>query len=197
MKISVYFLPLEIKESELKGKVAIVIDVLRASTTLIVAISNGAKQIIPVSSIEKAYELKQVLAEIRPLLAGERNGKKLPNFDLGNSPFEYKPEIVSGKTIIYASTNGSPTITLVGKLADATYIAGFVNLPSVAKLIEELRKDVVIVCAGKANSFSLEDSICAGMLTNFIMVERKFEPVGDGANASLVIYERFKKDIAG
>lgn len=195
MIVSVFFTPNEAKEAELKNKIAVLIDVLRASTTLVVAVSNGSKQIIPVETVDKAYELKLILGEVKPILCGEREGKKLPNFDLGNSPFEYNEKVVSGKTLIYASTNGSPALKYIGKYAVETYIAGFINLPFVAKYLTERKGDVVVVCAGKENAFSFEDALCAGMLIDSLICKREFEPFGDQARVALLMYREFKKDI--
>jgi len=196
MKISAFFTPAEAREEDLKGKIAVVIDVLRASTTIVVAISNGAKQIIPIGSVEKAYELRETLRELRPLLCGERDGQKLPNFDLGNSPFEYTESVVSGKTLIYASTNGSQAIIRAGAHASSVYIVGFVNLPFAVSFLTEKLQDIALICAGRLGGFSLEDATCAGMLIKSFLSDKRYEMTGDQAKVAVMLYERFSRNIS-
>ncbi len=191
----VYFTPSDIDLAVLKASVGVVIDVLRATTTIVTALANGARQIVPVSSVDKALALKAELAEISPLLCGERNGKKLPQFDLGNSPSEYTRGTVTGRTLIFASTNGSKTI-LASSKAKKLFIAGFVNLPFAVKSLANTGKNIVIICAGKLDKFGLDDVICAGMMVQ-TLVSANYELVGDEALAASMLYTANKRDIEG
>ena len=107
MKIEVFFSPSQIDDLFLREKNVVVIDVLRASTTAITAIHNGAREVIPVNTIESAVKVSGNLFGDVVLRGGERNGKMIEGFNLGNSPFEYSPEAVKGKSIIFSTSNGS------------------------------------------------------------------------------------------
>lgn len=139
---------------------AVVIDVLRATTTLTVALGHGASAVHPVSSPEEAFRKRAVLP--RALLCGEREGRRIEGFDLGNSPFEYPVTAVSGRPLIFASTNGSLAM-LASSSARRRLLASFVNLQAVVERLDGERR-VVIVCAGKLGGFALEDAACAGLL---------------------------------
>lgn len=165
IKIEVHFTPGELDEMILKDKNIVVIDVLRASTTIVSAFRNGAKEIIPVSTIEGVVKISANLFGDVTLRAGERNGKMIPGFNLGNSPLEYTEEVVKGKSIIFVTTNGSGAI-VKGRHAKNLVVAGFVNLSSVVAFLKELNSDVIIICAGKENNFCIEDAVCAGRIIN-------------------------------
>ena len=110
MKINTLLSPLNVDELYFTNKTTIVIDVLRASTTIITALANGAKEIIPVNSIEFAVKVSGDTFSSLTLLGGERNTKKIDGFALGNSPLEYTEEIVKGKSIVFFTTNGTKAI---------------------------------------------------------------------------------------
>ncbi len=172
LRIEVHFTPGHLDEMELKDKNIVVIDVLRASTTIAVALMNGAKEIIPVSNIDSAVKISGSLFGDVVLRAGERNAKMIEGFNLGNSPLEYKEEIVRGKSIIFMTTNGSGTM-VKGRHAKNLVVAGFVNISTVVGFLRELHSDVIIICAGKENNFCIEDAVCAGRIIN--MLERDAE----------------------
>ena len=165
MKIDVCLSPGEFSEEKLKDQVAVVVDVLRASTTICAALAAGAKEIIPAESIEEAIRLASNLTRDAILLCGEREGKLIQGFDLANSPHEYKPRVVKGKTLIFGSTNGSPTVVKT-RLAQKTYLAGFVNLSSVVNVLTDAGHPVMVICAGKLGRFALEDALCAGQIVS-------------------------------
>src|SRR5215472_1253823 len=110
MKVSVYFTPLGLTPAAVAGKPVIVLDVLRATTTIVEALANGAKAVLPAASSEEALKVAQNFERKERLLAGERRCVRIPGFDLGNSPLEMSPEIVSGKTIVLSTTNGTPAL---------------------------------------------------------------------------------------
>lgn len=177
--------------------VAIVIDVLRATTTILFAISAGAKRIIPVRTVADAFLLAQNLAAEKPLLCGERNGKKLPGFHLGNSPSEYTPHIVQGHTIIYASTNGSVAMKLVEQVSRRTILASIRNLSAVVRFIMDMEpRNLLLACAGKEGRTSMEDAYCAGLLFERIASSCGAVPADDSTNIARLIYERFGDDVS-
>lgn len=110
MKIDVFLTPAGIEEATFNDKIVVVIDVLRASTTMITALENGAKEIIPVAEVEDALMVASSLFSERPLLSGERQGKVIQGFDLGNSPEEFSTSVVGEKTLVFCTTNGTRAI---------------------------------------------------------------------------------------
>jgi len=157
------FIPEAIKNTELAGKLVVVIDVLRASSTIVTALANGCRGFIPILSPDQAKEKAQQFEKERVLLGGEREGTKIEGFDLGNSPREYQREAVKDKTIIFSTTNGVKTLEMV-KGAHRIIIGSFLNLQAVCNYCTNYKGDISIICAGKEGSFSLEDTACAGML---------------------------------
>lgn len=144
---------------DLIGKTAVVIDVLRATSTIITAIHQGCSGVVPVETVYQAKERKKG----DELLGGERNGRQIPGFDLGNSPFEYMTEQVRDKTVIMTTTNGTRAIQKSAK-ASSVIAAGMINARSAARSALSLKRDIVIVCAGTKDKFSLEDGLCAGLV---------------------------------
>ncbi len=173
----------------LEGATCVVIDVLRASTTIIQALSSGAGPIYIAGSPEEAFELRERIGR-SVMLCGERNGLIIPGFDLGNSPLEYTEAAVSGKTLIFASTNGSKTL-LACAGADEVLIGGFTNLYS---LLDEVRlsERLFLVCSGKLERFSIEDAVCAGMIIDqLIRLGRRPVLRSDSAVCARWLFERY------
>jgi 2-phosphosulfolactate phosphatase len=166
MKINVGFNSLDLDELQLRDKNVVVIDVLRSSTTVTVALNNGAREIIPVESIENAVKISGSLFGDVTLRGGERNGKIIHGFNLGNSPLEYSEGTVKGKSIIFCTTNGSVAMYR-SRFARHLAVGSFVNVSPVIDFIKEINSDFLLICAGRANAFSnfsLEDAICAGLI---------------------------------
>ena len=129
---------------------------------MIMGLTNGAKEIIPTEDVATAGLIGRN-SQGQALLCGERNGKLIEGFNLSNSIKEYIPEIVSGKTLIFSSTNGTPAL-MKSKFARNCIVLGFANISRVAQYLKALNEDFIILCAGKSGEFSLEDTVCAGML---------------------------------
>ena len=146
MRIDLFFIPHQTDELALREKTVIVIDVLRASTTIITALSNGAREIIPVTTVESAVKISGNLFGDVILLGGERNGKMIDGFNLGNSPSEYTAERVRGKAVIFSTTNGSQAI-VKARYAKELIVCGFVNMGTVVEAISCSPRDFTIVCA--------------------------------------------------
>ncbi len=160
---------------------AVVIDVLRATTTLLFALKSGAERIIPAESVEIARQLRRKFSNA--LLCGERNGTKIPGFDLGNSPLEYIPENVRGKTLIYASTNGSVMMKKVARVAKRVFLASLRNVSAAArKIYNSGARKVLIACSGREGFFSLEDTYCAGVFYEKLeeIAEKQVRGTNDG-----------------
>lgn len=167
VRADIHFTAQKLDELHLKDKNIVVLDVLRSGTSIALALQNGAKQIIPVNNIENAMRISGGLSSEVTLRAGERNGKMIEGFQIGNSPTEFSVEMVKGKTIILLTTNGTTTI-VKGRHARNLVTGGFVNLSEIVGFLAELHDDFLIICAGKDNSFCLEDAVCAGRVLNLL-----------------------------
>ena len=195
MKIDVYFSPAQVDEMQLRDKNVIVIDVLRASTTIVTALNNGAREIIPVGSIESAVKVSGNLFGDVVLRGGERNGKIITGFNLGNSPSEYTEEAVKGKSIIFCTTNGSSAM-VKAKYAKRMAVGGFINVSLVADFIRQAGEDFSIVCAGEKQLFCIEDAVCAGMLVKILVEDSPIVvDVNDAAGAAQVLYKTVSKNL--
>ncbi len=162
-RIDLYLTPSEAERAPLEGRQIVIIDVLRSCTSIAVALSNGAAKIIPVETVEGAAQLASTLDARSRLLCGERDGRKVSGFDLGNSPLEYTRERVAGATLVFASTNASPLMAGLLEGREQLLLA-YVNVGALAHAVLRTGGDVAIVCAGKNKRFALEDAACAGAL---------------------------------
>jgi 2-phosphosulfolactate phosphatase len=195
IKIDLFFTPAQLDEQRLKEKNIVVIDVLRSSTTITAALNNGAREIIPVRDIESAMKMASSLDADVVLRGGERAGKMIEGFNLGNSPIEYTPDAVRGKAIILLTTNGTPAMA-AGKYARNLFIASFVNLSSTVEHLSALPEDVTIICSGKEHRFAIEDAVCAGKIVAKIVQDKPgtFE-LDDAATAAVALDKAFGKNV--
>ena len=172
------------------GATALIIDVLRASTTLTVALSNGATRVLPVAGTDEAFTLKT--AQPDALLCGERDGMRIAGFDLGNSPAEYSRSAVADRPLIFASTNGSLAM-LGAHRAGRRVLAAFVNASAAVEAVASER-EVALVCAGKLGAFSLEDAACAGWL-GAKLAERGGRIEGAGARLAVRLAPHSRREV--
>ncbi len=195
MRVDLLFTPNQTDEMGLRGKSVVVIDVLRASTSIAMALHSGAKEIIPVTTVESAVKISGNLFGDVILLGGERNGKRIEGFHLGNSPAEYSVEKVKGKSIIFSSTNGSQAM-VKARYSRERVVCGFVNISRVAAFVRENRRDITILCAGTNGMFSLEDAVCAGVLLAKLGEKNSIELIlSDAAQAASALHKTFGKSI--
>jgi 2-phosphosulfolactate phosphatase len=194
MKLDVVFTPSGITPSEVQGRTVFVIDILRATTAMCAALYHGAKAIIPVAATEEALRLAQTIGSTDVLLAGEQNCVRIPGFQLGNSPLEMTEPVVRNKTIIVTTSNGTKAL-LACQGAGAVYPACAANLTLAGgKARETLKRDrdMLIVCAGRDGSFSLDDAYCAGRLAVAALGGRKpRRGLNDAALATLDLVRRY------
>jgi 2-phosphosulfolactate phosphatase len=162
MKVDVFFSPAVVDEVSVEGRTGVVIDVIRATSSIVEALANGARAIFPTLSTEEAVKLASSLGREDTLLCGERKGLKVEGFDLGNSPAEFTAEVVKGKQLVMTTTNGTRAF-VAAEGADWVLAASFMNLSAVAGALAGV-DSLVIVCSGRENRFSLDDALCAGML---------------------------------
>ncbi len=165
MKIDVHFEPAA-PLPELTGSTVVVIDVLRATSSMVEALVNGAQGVYPAPSTEEAIKLASSLGREDTILCGEARGLTIEGFDLGNSPLEFSAERVAEKRLVMSTTNGTGAFFLV---EDAVRIlaCSFLNLSAVAAEVMET-DSIVVVCAGREGLFSLDDAVCAGALVQRI-----------------------------
>lgn len=163
----VHLTPDRLTAEELADGVAVVIDVLRATTTIIHALAAGCRAVCPVEEVDEARRLADGMPAGRVLLGGERHGVAPPGFDLGNSPKEYTADRCKGTTLVLTTTNGTRALV---RAADAarTLVAGFVNYSAVCEQLAEDARPVHIVCAGWHGEVALEDALLAGALVDFL-----------------------------
>jgi 2-phosphosulfolactate phosphatase len=164
--VTVHFLPRLAEPATLRGGIAVVADVLRATTTIVHALASGAEAIIPCATIDEARAIAKTKKK-GIVLAGERGGKPISGFDIGNSPREFTPAVCKGKTIVMATTNGTPAIVAAAEAA-RILIGAFVNFSAVCEQLRTDARPVHIVCAGTDAEVSLEDTLLAGAIVDFL-----------------------------
>ena len=180
MNVNVVFSADQVTKNDVEGKIIVVIDVLRATSVMITAMKNGAKEIRPFREVDELLSYTKDMKNI--LKCGERRGIKIKGFDLGNSPLEYKREIVNGKTICMTTSNGTNAL-VKSSSGKKILIGSFLNLDSLCQKINEIDQDTVIVCAGTDGKFSLDDSLCAGE----IIKRLNYKTLSDSARAMYMI----------
>jgi 2-phosphosulfolactate phosphatase len=195
VRIDVLFTPAEVGERELNGRVAAVIDVLRATSTITEAIANGARAVVPAAELEEALKLAQTFGRDDVVLCGERGARKIDGFDLGNSPLEFTSEAVADKLVVMTTTNGTRAL-LAGGVADRCVVASFLNMSAAADDLVASGKPIVILCAGREGRFSLDDALCAGSLVRTLRAGAS-GPVrlNDGATAVSALERRYHKHL--
>jgi len=185
MKIDVHFTPLGLGAGDLAGRGVVVIDALRATTTIITALANGAKAVIPAATSEEAVRLASNLEKDGVLLAGERRSVRIEGFALGNSPREMVPAVVAGKTIVLATTNGTPAL-VAAQGGEPVLVGAPVNFKA---LVERARavllgpRDLVLICAGRA----IEDAYTAGRVIKAVKKGLRKLALNDAARAALAL----------
>ncbi len=197
MEIDTQLIPIPPSPKILFQKNVVVIDVLRATSVIVFALSQGALEVIPVETIEEAKEKAKTFPQGTTLLGGERNSLRIEGFDLGNSPREYCEERIRGKRIILTTTNGTRAFYSVSS-GNQIFIGSFLNIERVAKKCLELDRDLLLFLSGNRRGFSLEDTVCAGMLIDLILKNGgKPIPLTDASYGALFLYQRFEGNLMG
>lgn len=195
MKIDVQLIPFSSVLPRAAGKTVIVIDVLRATSVMTQALSKGAAEIIPVATVEEAFLKKNDFPPGEALLGGERGSLKIDGFDLGNSPREYTGEVVGGKRLILATTNGTRAFHLVAS-GKEVMAASFLNIGAVARRCLHPDTNLLIFPSGDGGRFSLEDTVCGGMLIDRILKEgRPTVNLTDAGQAAHILFRAFQGNL--
>jgi 2-phosphosulfolactate phosphatase len=166
-EVHVHLLPALVPAGALAGGLAVVIDVLRATTTVVHALAAGCRAVLPCAEVEEARDLAGGMRAGRVLLGGERGGAALPGFDLGNSPREYTARLCRGNTLVLTTTNGTRALVRAAEAA-RVLVAAFVNYSAVCEQLRQDARPVHIICAGTEGSVSLEDTLLAGALVDYL-----------------------------
>ena len=193
MNVAVYFTPLGLNAGDLAGRGVVVIDVLRATTTIVTALANGAKAVIPAATSEEAVRLASNLEKDGVVLAGERRSLKIEGFALGNSPREMTAAAVAGKTIVLATTNGTPALVAT-QGGDPVLVGAAANIKALAeraRAILDQRGNLVIVCGGRDKQFALEDAYAAGRLIKVIRKGIRKLTFNDAGLATVALLDQF------
>jgi 2-phosphosulfolactate phosphatase len=165
--VQVHLLPQLAPPGRLADGVAVVVDVLRATTTIVHALAAGCTTVCPCAEVEEARDLAGGMRVGRVLLGGERGGLPLPGFDLGNSPREYTAALCKGNTLVLTTTNGTRALLRAAE-APRVLVAAFVNYSAVCEQLRQEMRPVHIVCAGSEGEVTLEDTLLAGALVDFL-----------------------------
>jgi 2-phosphosulfolactate phosphatase len=197
VRLDVFFTPSHVKPADTAGRLVAIVDVLRASTTVATALGNGAKTVIPLEGADEVITRSKEFARSGVKLAGEQKMFPIAGFDLGNSPQDFTPEAVEGKTILITTTNGTRALLGVQGARDIV-IASYVNFTAVLammKVAASSNTDIAIICAGEEGSFTLEDAACAGRYVRAIP-KRASVVANDAASASVLIEKKYGDNIA-
>jgi 2-phosphosulfolactate phosphatase len=151
---------------------------------------QGLKKLIPVKDLDEARKYK----EKGYLVSAERNGKKIDFADFGNSPFDFNPENIKDKTLVYSTTNGTNTIN-IAKKSEMILIASFLNLTSIADFLINQKKDVLILCSGWKSDFCTEDFIFAGALSEKLILAKNYFTESDSTLSSIDLWNLAKTDL--
>jgi 2-phosphosulfolactate phosphatase len=188
-KIEVCLTPALIDLYAIEDSIVVVIDILRATSSIVYGIDNGAKAIIPVAQVEDCL----AYADQGYLLAAERNGEVVEGYDFGNSPFSYTAEKVADKTVVLTTTNGTKALHLARNRASQVVIGSFLNLRSLCDWLSTQEKDVLLLCAGWKDLPNLEDTIFAGAVISEIYSQ--FTAFDDAGVAAQDLYALAKDDL--
>lgn len=172
--------------------VVVVVDVLRATSSICTAFANGVSEIIPVATVEEAREMK----DKGYLLAAERDGFVLDFADFGNSPYNFTAENVKGRTVAYSTTNGTGIMKRASECHDVV-IGSYLNFSALCTWLEGQERKVIIVCAGWKSRFSLEDAVCAGALAERLLLGGRFATSCDSVHAATDLWKAAKEDLMG
>lgn len=186
MRVHVALMPGEFPDLGLAGRVALVVDVFRATSMVVAAFGAGCVRVIPVANAGAAREKAAAMAPEPVLLAGEQGGDPIEGFDLGNSPLDCTPDRVGGRTLVLTTTNGTRAM-LKAADADAAAVAALTNVSAAARWAATRGREVTVLCAGEQGRFSLEDAVCAGLLVERLRREDPAARLSDAAQAALCL----------
>ncbi len=181
--IEVCFTPGEYEYFKDEYEIVVVIDVLRATSAICAAFDNGVKSIIPVATVEEALEYKAK----GYLVGAERKGQIVEGFDFGNSPFSFMKEELRGQEVVLTTTNGTKALD-IAKDAETVVVGSLLNLDALCEWLEVQDKNILCLCSGWQDKFNLEDTICAGAISEYLVATGNFTSVEDSSIAAKYLY---------
>jgi 2-phosphosulfolactate phosphatase len=188
--VEVCFSPALYPEYKKDEAVVVIVDILRATSAIVTAFMNGVKTIIPVATLDEAREYKAK----GYFVAAERDGIVRDFADFGNSPYNFKREIIEGRDIVYSTTNGTHSIMMASH-SYRVLIGAYLNINALTKYIISQNRDLVILCAGWKNKFNLEDSLFAGALAEKVLSHPDYHTICDSTHASVDLWKLARQDI--
>ena len=162
--LNVYALPKLVEPKDLLGGTAVVIDVLRSTTTIVHALAAGAREVVPCAEVEEARQIASQLPSNEVVLGGERGGLAVLGFDLGNSPKDYTADRLRGKTLVITTTNGTAAMAHA-RTAEQILLGAFVNVAALSERLQG-RPAIHVLCSGTDGQYSDDDILLAGMLVD-------------------------------
>lgn len=163
MRVDVAFTPAELPKGGAAGRTVVVLDVLRATSSMVHALANGARRIVPVITVEEAVRKAEEMGRDAVLLCGERDCLPIRGFDLGNSPEEFTAERVAGRTLVMSTTNGTPALLAAAGSAECL-VGALLNAGAIARHIATADRDALVLCSGREGRFAYEDAYAAGVI---------------------------------
>ena len=194
MDAEVFLTYSNVGEEDVRGRTVVVIDVLRACSTIVTALDRGARAVMPVMDMAQAGKIAGNLDPDVYRLGGERNGEKIEGYHLGNSPLEYTKEQVEGRDVILNTTNGTQALSQATE-AEHLIAACFLNVSRVVDFVQQHDDEVTIVCAGRQNRLALEDTLCAGLILDRLWAGSEPEIVTDSAHTAFTLYDTDRDDL--
>lgn len=192
-RVEVCFSPNQFKLHQEDYEIVVVIDVLRATSAICAGFENGVKSIIPVSTVEEAQAYK----DRGFIAAAEREGKIVPGFDFGNSPFSYMTEDVKGKEIVLSTTNGTRAVNVAKSNGAQVVIGALSNLDAVTEWLLPKQKNVLLLCSGWKDKFNLEDTLCAGAIAKKLLASGLYHSDHDATIAAKFLFESAETNYFG
>ncbi len=190
--IEVIFTPALLPLYEIKSKTVVIIDILRATSSMCVAFHTGVNKILPVSTPEEC----RIFKDFDFIIAAERNAEKVEGFDMGNSPFEYENPFLKGKNIAFTTTNGTKAIRLAKNMgAGAVVIGSFLNLDYLCARLKEKKHDIVLLCAGWKDKYNLEDTLFAGAVIS--RIGQGYSIDDDASISALSLFDHHRDNLEG
>lgn len=194
MNIEVFLTGSNLEEEDVKGRMVVVIDVLRACSTIVTALANGARSVVPVADMAQAGKIASNLDQRSYLLGGERDGQKIEGYHFGNSPLEYDEAAVKDRTVILNTTNGTTALSQ-SRQAEHLVVGCLLNASVVIDFVRSMGLPTTLVCAGWRNRVSLEDTLCAGLFLYELWEGREPDTVSDTAHIAYTQYANDRGDL--
>lgn len=196
MNVEVFLNSSSVTDDDVKDRTVVIIDVLRACSTIVTALDHGARAVVPVPDMAEAGKIASNLDQRSYLLGGERQGEKIEGYHLGNSPLEYTKETVNDRTVILNTTNGTVALDKA-RGAEHLLVGCFLNAQRIVDFAREAALDLTIICAGQNKRVALEDTLCAGLILYQLWQDEEPAFVSDTARIAYTQYVNDQSDLVG